>query len=106
MAADSAEAEALSKMVYAMQSMNAPESRLRGLNFECRNGDVVVSTPPKSGTTLVQQVRAQPSAGSAKLRPPERDSAANSSCACTPHLDVQLLRADRAELTHEREYGL
>ena len=66
MATDGQEAEALGKLAFAMQAMNTPESRLRGMQFRCRHGDVVISTPPKSGTTLVQQVQLLPEAPAAR----------------------------------------
>ena len=44
-----------------LERFETEEARLRGLAYEVRAGDVFIATPPKCGTTWMQQVRGSPS---------------------------------------------
>jgi hypothetical protein len=44
------------KFLNALQGTNTEQSRVKGAAFKPKAGDVIIATPPKSGTTMVQQV--------------------------------------------------
>lgn len=47
---------AVREMKTKLSKLETEEGRLRGLNFRPSPGDVIIVTPPKSGTTLVCQI--------------------------------------------------
>jgi len=57
MAIDEGEVAAVQAFLAALGSQISDESCKRGNAFKPREGDVLVVTPPKCGTTLTQQAR-------------------------------------------------
>jgi hypothetical protein len=62
------EALALASFKAVLSKQESEESRSAGLAFTPRLNDVMIVTPPKCGTTLLQQVSSSPSAYSCQCQ--------------------------------------